>query len=1107
MNSLNNVRDNEWHHIAFTSDGNEKRIYLDFNLLEAYIQSNTSDYGPNFVIGSWTGGLSGSAEFAGRVDDVKLFNQALDESELANAFYNIDNSADLLLYANFEEGAGNNDNSNISEVLNIASNINGTIQNFNLNNAESNYVCDLIFEIPENCTDECAADVVNLNTGIDFNDNSELPIGEYEGGWQLISSPDDGVSFPRPSYVLNPNSVWAQLPGTQYISPYPSAFNNQTFSDPYVFERCFCICEPTSEVNLDVAAYFDNFLTLGLYDSEGNLIEELINYTGSASTITFTGDPYTSNTSYSLNTGTYCIRAGLRNDGQSTMGLAIQASVSGAGLIENGCCTPFTIVTGTIYQDDDCNGSFVEGSEEPLSDIEVQLCDSDGTVVMTTTTDTFGYYSFFDVGVGSFTVKHTPSDNQSLSEGMGGYTIDVGSNSVSGDLDFGICPPENCTDECAADLVNLNTGIDFNDNSELPIGEYEGGWQLISSPDDGVSFPRPSYVLNPNSVWAQLPGTQYISPYPSAFNNQTFSDPYVFERCFCICEPTSEVNLDVAAYFDNFLTLGLYDSEGNLIEELINYTGSASTITFTGDPYTSNTSYSLNTGTYCIRAGLRNDGQSTMGLAIQASVSGAGLIENGCCTPFTIVTGTIYQDDDCNGSFVEGSEEPLSDIEVQLCASDGTVVMTTTTDTFGYYSFFDVGVGSFTVKHVPSGNQNLSQGVDGYPIEVTSNSVTGDLDFGVCGDPCLMDEVAPFITCTDETIQISLDQSGSINVTEIILSLISATDECDDDVSFDLSQFVFNCSDIGTNEITITATDDSDNSSTCEITVIIEDKLSPTISCSGVNVSLEINQDGLAVIGDSYLEHIDATDECGIESYSIDQDAFNCDQLGINTVIVSVIDVNGNSSQCTLMYNIVDPNGYCEECCGTSEELTLSVQENITVSTLIFNESMEFTLGNPNLLDCQYISKIIWGDGTINNLNENDPLPSHMYDVTSVYLVTVEVSSIDGAGNLCQTDEVSLPIVYNDCPVSTTFEEIEEYRLKIYPIPAKNLITIDLSKNPSGYSLNLYNNLGQLIDQTEIESNILTLDYDVSNLPKGIYNIVFEENGSTLRLESRVLKV
>ena len=47
-------------------------------------------------------------------------------------------------------------------------------------------------------------------------------------------------------------------------------------------------------------------------------------------------------------------------------------------------------------------------------------------------------------------------------------------------------------------------------------------------------------------------------------------------------------------------------------------------------------------------------------------------------------------------------------------------------------------------------------------------------------------------------------------------------------------------------------------------------------------------------------------DNCSIDNYSLDIDTFGCDDIGANTVILTVTDVNGNSTTCTAIVTVTE---------------------------------------------------------------------------------------------------------------------------------------------------------------------------------------------------------
>ena len=131
------------------------------------------------------------------------------------------------------------------------------------------------------------------------------------------------------------------------------------------------------------------------------------------------------------------------------------------------------------------------------------------------------------------------------------------------------------------------------------------------------------------------------------------------------------------------------------------------------------------------------------------------------------------------------------------------------------------------------------------------------------------------------------------------------------------SELTFDCSMVGSNEVVITAIDNYGNSSQCIPTVIVIDQQSPELACVNINVTLE---NGLAVITEDDIDN-GSYDNCGIEFIELSHVEFTEDDLGSNTVIMTVTDVNDNVSSCEVEVMV---------------EAGLSVTENILDDLLLY---------------------------------------------------------------------------------------------------------------------------------------------------------------------------
>ncbi len=163
----------------------------------------------------------------------------------------------------------------------------------------------------------------------------------------------------------------------------------------------------------------------------------------------------------------------------------------------------------------------------------------------------------------------------------------------------------------------------------------------------------------------------------------------------------------------------------------------------------------------------------------------------------------------------------------------------------------------------------------------------------------VLDTVSPTAVC--QNITVYLDGAGNATITTGDIDN-GSTDNCGTPtLSLDITSFT--CANIGTNTVTLTATDGSANTSTCTATVTVADTTSPTASCQDITVYLDAGGNASIVAAD-----IDggSTDNCGSVSLSADITSFTCVNLGANTVTLTVTDGNSNTSTCTATVTLSD---------------------------------------------------------------------------------------------------------------------------------------------------------------------------------------------------------
>ena len=169
------------------------------------------------------------------------------------------------------------------------------------------------------------------------------------------------------------------------------------------------------------------------------------------------------------------------------------------------------------------------------------------------------------------------------------------------------------------------------------------------------------------------------------------------------------------------------------------------------------------------------------------------------------------------------------------------------------------------------------------------------------------DVTAPAALCQDITIQLDANGDASITAQDI-------DGGSDDACNFTLaaSTTTFDCSNVGPNTVTLTVTDASNNSSSCDATVTVEDVTAPAALCQDITIQLDANGDASIT-----AEDIDggSDDACNF-TLAASTTSFDCSNVGPNTVTLTVTDASNNSSSCDATVTVEDitaPAALCQD--------------------------------------------------------------------------------------------------------------------------------------------------------------------------------------------------
>ena len=484
-----------------------------------------------------------------------------------------------------------------------------------------------------------------------------------------------------------------------------------------------------------------------------------------------------------------------------------------------------------------------------------------------------------------------------------------------------------------------------------------------------------------------------------------------------------------------------------------------------------------------------------------------------------------------------------------VCAMD-TMASTDPGDCFATVSFPNpVALDNCSVDSIvqtaglPSGSQ-FPVGVS--TVEFTATDASGNTS--ICTfDITVEDNEAPIAVCENITIQ--LDEFGLASITAAELDGVS-TDACGVD-TIAIDQDTFDCSNVGDNNVTLTVTDVNGNVSTCIAIVTVEDVTAPEVVCQNITVQLDatgtVSITGMDVDGGS-------TDACGIASYDVDMDTFDCSNVGVNTVELTVTDNNGNTATCTAMVTVEDniaPDLVCADfTLELGEDGTATLLPGDVIATNDDACGIDTTAVDITQFDCSDIGTPVTVQVFVSDVNGNlstcnavvtvvdamapvvtcpadqtvDPGEGNLFYEVPDYFALGEASATDNctnpvtitsqqpaAGELVSDGIHIITLTAEDAYGNTgtcTFELTVESILgvggtdnlgsvQLYPVPANNQVTLG---NPSQVNLKeaiLYDLTGRVIRTINLKGMGAQKTIDVTNLASATYLVrISSENGT-----------
>lgn len=258
--------------------------------------------------------------------------------------------------------------------------------------------------------------------------------------------------------------------------------------------------------------------------------------------------------------------------------------------------------------------------------------------------------------------------------------------------------------------------------------------------------------------------------------------------------------------------------------------------------------------------------------------------------------------------------------------------------------------------------------------------------------------------CRNQTVW--LDQNGTASLDVALLD--GGSSGCLP-LSFDVegeSVLNYSCDDGYTSPLyyTLTVTNPKGEESTCDVTVEVIKNKGPLAMCQDATVHLNSSGEGFILPADIDLGSSDA---CGPVYLQLDQEMFDCSDLGMQQVILTVTDDFANTSQCTANLEIVDRMPPVIDC-RTSYTLGLGTNIEVILLPADLLHTVEDNCTSLENLQLQLTYEAEDGETQITN--------SLDLDCDDVGTFSLGVIAFDASGNYSDPCEVEVVVADTQTP-------------------------------------------------------------------------------------------
>ncbi len=163
----------------------------------------------------------------------------------------------------------------------------------------------------------------------------------------------------------------------------------------------------------------------------------------------------------------------------------------------------------------------------------------------------------------------------------------------------------------------------------------------------------------------------------------------------------------------------------------------------------------------------------------------------------------------------------------------------------------------------------------------------------------VVDHSAPVVRARSLKLELNAQGRASISVADIDAG---SYDNCGP-LELSLNRTEFDCGDLGHHQVILTGRDGSGNISTALADIHVVDNTPPIVIAQGLQITLDEN--GKATLKAEDLAQ-SIQDNCGIWGIQASRTEFDCDDIGENTVVLKVEDVQGAVTEAEVTVTVVD---------------------------------------------------------------------------------------------------------------------------------------------------------------------------------------------------------